>query len=63
MDLDEELAFIIASLATEEEMLSWYREHVVWTDNAVNLKLLRKGILSRIYAPMLKNSFVMQHRN
>ncbi|KAK2999466.1 hypothetical protein RJ639_023302 [Escallonia herrerae] len=45
-------AFIIASTATEEEMLSWYREHVVWTDNTVNLKLLRKGILSRIYAPM-----------
>ncbi|XP_052171128.1 glycosyltransferase-like KOBITO 1 [Diospyros lotus] len=45
-------AFIIASTATEEEMLAWYREHVVWTDKAVNTKLLRKGILTRIYAPM-----------
>ncbi|XVF56227.1 hypothetical protein PTKIN_Ptkin06aG0101800 [Pterospermum kingtungense] len=45
-------AFIIASTATEEEMLHWYREHVVWTDKALNLKLLRKGILTRIYAPM-----------
>ncbi|KZV19585.1 glycosyltransferase-like KOBITO 1 [Dorcoceras hygrometricum] len=45
-------AFIIASTATEEEMLNWYREHVVWTDRTVNLKLLRKGILTRIYAPM-----------
>ncbi|KAH6803458.1 elongation defective 1 protein / ELD1 protein [Perilla frutescens var. frutescens] len=45
-------AFIIASTATEEEMLNWYREHVVWTDRALNLKLLRKGILTRIYAPM-----------
>ncbi|XP_022864662.1 glycosyltransferase-like KOBITO 1 [Olea europaea var. sylvestris] len=45
-------AFIIASTATEEEMLNWYREHVVWTDRTVNLKLLRKGILARIYAPM-----------
>ncbi|CAI9765004.1 unnamed protein product [Fraxinus pennsylvanica] len=45
-------AFIIASTATEEEMLNWYREHVVWTDRTLNLKLLRKGILTRIYAPM-----------
>lgn len=46
-------AFIIASTATEEEMLHWYRERVVWTDKALNLKLLRKGILTRIYAPMV----------
>ncbi|RVW75189.1 Glycosyltransferase-like KOBITO 1 [Vitis vinifera] len=45
-------AFIIASTATEEEMLNWYREHIVWTDKALNMKLLRKGILTRIYAPM-----------
>lgn len=45
-------AFIIASTATEEEMLSWYREHVVWTDKTLNLKLMRKGILTRIYTPM-----------
>ncbi|EYU38251.1 hypothetical protein ABFS82_02G114200 [Erythranthe guttata] len=45
-------AFIIASTATEEEMLNWYREHVVWTDKTINLKLSRKGILTRIYAPM-----------
>ncbi|GMH27028.1 hypothetical protein Nepgr_028871 [Nepenthes gracilis] len=46
-------AFIIASTATEEEMLNWYREHIVWGDKALNLKLLRKGILTRIYAPMV----------
>ncbi|RAL53842.1 hypothetical protein DM860_004313 [Cuscuta australis] len=46
-------AFIIASTATEEEMLNWYREHVVWTDKTLNMKLLRKGILTRIYAPMV----------
>ncbi|KAJ6870435.1 hypothetical protein NC652_036165 [Populus alba x Populus x berolinensis] len=46
-------AFIIASTATEEEMLHWYRERIVWTDKALNLKLLRKGILTRIYAPMV----------
>ncbi|KAL2898407.1 Glycosyltransferase-like KOBITO 1 [Bienertia sinuspersici] len=45
-------AFIIASTATEEEMQKWYQEHVVWGDKALNLKLMRKGILTRIYAPM-----------
>ncbi|KAJ6835794.1 glycosyltransferase-like [Iris pallida] len=51
LDFDRE-AFIIASTATEEEMLRWFHERVVWTDKPVNLKLLRKGILTRIYAPM-----------
>ncbi|KAJ4846951.1 Glycosyltransferase-like KOBITO 1 [Turnera subulata] len=51
LDFDRS-AFIIASTATEEEMLSWYREHVVWGDKDLKLKLLRKGILTRIYTPM-----------
>ncbi|XP_018479973.2 glycosyltransferase-like At2g41451 [Raphanus sativus] len=46
-------AFIIASTSTSEEMLQWYREHVVWTDEKIKLKLLKKGILTRIYAPMV----------
>ncbi|KMT15105.1 hypothetical protein BVRB_3g062240 [Beta vulgaris subsp. vulgaris] len=45
-------AFIIASTASEEEMLQWYNEHVVWNNEALKLKLLRFGILARIYAPM-----------
>ncbi|EXC10459.1 hypothetical protein L484_008626 [Morus notabilis] len=45
-------AFIIASTATEEEMMNWYREHIVWGDKDLKMKLLRKGILTRIYAPM-----------
>lgn len=44
-------AFIIASTTTEEEMRQWYREHIVWTDKNLKLKLLRKGILTRIYSP------------
>ncbi|XP_076904861.1 glycosyltransferase-like KOBITO 1 [Bidens hawaiensis] len=51
LDFDRS-AFIIASTATEEEMLSWYREHVVWTDKTLNMKLM-KGILTRIHAPMV----------
>ncbi|GMI79635.1 hypothetical protein like AT2G41451 [Hibiscus trionum] len=52
LDFDR-AAFIIASTATEEEMLQWYRKHVVWTDEELKLKLLRRGILTRIYAPMV----------
>ncbi|KAG8052741.1 hypothetical protein GUJ93_ZPchr0001g30278 [Zizania palustris] len=48
----DRLAFIIASTATGEEMRNWFREHVVWNDKDTNLKLLRKGVLTRIYAPM-----------
>ncbi|KAI3851478.1 hypothetical protein MKW92_044893 [Papaver armeniacum] len=48
----DRLAFIIASTGTTEEMRNWYREHVVWTDKSQNLKLLRKGVLTRIYTPM-----------
>ncbi|XP_034920110.1 glycosyltransferase-like At3g57200 [Populus alba] len=46
-------AFIIASTETEEEMLHWYQERIMWTDEALKLKLLRKGILTRIYTPMV----------
>ncbi|PWA92790.1 glycosyltransferase family 92 [Artemisia annua] len=46
-------AFIIASSSTEEEMLNWYREHVVWTNKNVTKKLMKEGILTRIYAPMV----------
>ncbi|MCO5613350.1 hypothetical protein L7F22_067626 [Adiantum nelumboides] len=46
-------AFIIASTASEEEMRSWYKDRVVWTDKDLNLKLMRKGLLTRIYAPMV----------
>ncbi|VVB03014.1 unnamed protein product [Arabis nemorensis] len=46
-------AFIIASSSTSEEMLQWYREKVVWTDEKLKLKLLRRGVLTRIYEPMV----------
>ncbi|XP_051146456.1 glycosyltransferase-like KOBITO 1 isoform X2 [Andrographis paniculata] len=45
-------AFIIASTATEEEMRNWYNDHVVWNNRTINLKLLKKGVLTHIYTPM-----------
>ncbi|KAK4480090.1 hypothetical protein RD792_013147 [Penstemon davidsonii] len=50
LDFDRN-AFVIASTSTEEEMLDWYRDHVVWTDKELKLKLLKRGILTRIYTP------------
>lgn len=50
LDFDR-AAFIIASTASQEEMKRWYREHVVWTDKELNLKLMRKGLLTRLYIP------------
>jgi hypothetical protein len=55
LDFDR-AAFIIASTASEEEMLRWYNERVVWNDKQLNLKLLRKGVLTRIYTPMVRNN-------
>nr|XP_043609622.1 glycosyltransferase-like At2g41451 [Erigeron canadensis] len=49
----DKAAFIIASSASEEEMLNWYREHVVWKDEDLKKKLMKEGILTRIYAPMV----------
>ncbi|XP_010673146.1 glycosyltransferase-like At2g41451 [Beta vulgaris subsp. vulgaris] len=46
-------AFIIASTAPQEKMLKWYQDHVVWGDEAMKLKLLNYGIMTRIYTPMV----------
>nr|GMD42983.1 glycosyltransferase-like At2g41451 [Ipomoea batatas] len=46
-------AFIIASTATEEEMRYWYNEHVVRKDEETKHKLLKGGIFTRIYSPMV----------
>ncbi|XP_071909321.1 glycosyltransferase-like At2g41451 isoform X1 [Coffea arabica] len=52
LDFDRN-AFIIASTASEAEMHQWYHERVIWTDTALKQKLLKLGILTRIYAPMV----------
>jgi len=34
-------------------MQHWYKEHVVWMDKELNLKLMRKALLTSIYAPQV----------
>ncbi|KAK9671126.1 hypothetical protein RND81_12G008400 [Saponaria officinalis] len=53
-------AFIIASNSTETEMRHWYNEHVVWNDEVLKDKLLKTGILTRIYAPLVIIRRLMQ---
>lgn len=38
-----------------------YNERVVWNDKQLNLKLLRKGVLTRIYAPMVHTKKPISH--
>ncbi|URD91056.1 hypothetical protein MUK42_27863 [Musa troglodytarum] len=50
LDFDR-AAFIIASTATEEEMLRWYNEHVVWSDKQAIVQSLREsGVFSSAIA-------------
>jgi hypothetical protein len=37
-------------------LLARYNERVVWNDKQLNLKLMRKGVLTRIYTPMVRNN-------
>lgn len=39
-----------------------YNEHVVWGDKDVKMKLLRKGILTRIYTPMVSDKFLEEKK-
>ncbi|KZV18297.1 hypothetical protein F511_25401, partial [Dorcoceras hygrometricum] len=52
LDFDR-AAFVISSTGTEEEMHSWYHDHVVWDDRELNSKLLKEGVLTRIHTPMV----------
>jgi hypothetical protein len=47
------LFFLVMFLVS---FLARYNERVVWTDKQLNLKLLRKGVLTRIYTPMVGNN-------
>lgn len=46
-------AFIIASTSTDAEMLRWYQEYVVWGDESLKVKLIKRGMLTRIHAPQV----------
>ena len=42
-----------ASLKSDEELVEWFRQRLVWDDPAVVQDLLKKGLFSRIYTPQV----------
>jgi hypothetical protein len=42
-----------ASLKSDEELVAWFRQRLVWDDPAVVQDLLKRGLFSRIYTPQV----------
>lgn len=49
----DRVAFIQASLSTDEQLLEFYKERLVWDDVSQVVKLIKKGLFSRLYEPQL----------
>lgn len=49
----DRMAFLEASLKSEEELLKWYRERLVWDNPDVVNNLLQNGLFVRLYEPQL----------
>lgn len=47
-------AFLAASLKTDEELLGWFNERLVWNDQSVVSEMLKNGLFVRIYAPQVR---------
>ena len=55
-------AFLAASLKTDEDLLGWFNERLVWNDQGVVTEMLKNGLFVRIFAPQvpfLSNTFEM----
>lgn len=50
-------AFLAASMKTDEELLEWFKERLVWTDPAVITNLLKAGLFIRAYEPQVPSPF------
>lgn len=46
-------AFLAASLKTDEELLGWFNERLVWNDQGVVTEMLKSGLFVRIFAPQV----------
>ena len=47
------MAFLEASLKSDDELLEWFHARLVWSDPALVADLLRKGLFVRIYEPQV----------
>lgn len=46
-------AFLAASLKTDEDLLGWFNERLVWNDQGVVTEMLKNGLFVRIFAPQI----------
>jgi hypothetical protein len=46
-------AFIVASTSSEEDMLQFYKDHVVWSKEEIE-SLVSKGLFGRLYTPQVR---------
>jgi hypothetical protein len=49
----DRMAFLEASLKTDEKLMDFFKERLVWEDRETNVKLLTKGLFARLYEPQL----------
>ncbi len=47
-------AFLAASLKTDDELLDWFNERLVWNDQGVVTEMLKSGLFVRIFAPQVR---------
>lgn len=54
-------AFIVASTSSEEDMLQFYKDHVVWSKEEIE-SLVSKGLFGRLYTPQVRvgKAYVVQ---
>lgn len=48
-------AFLAASLKTDDELLDWFNERLVWNDQSVVSEMLKNGLFVRIFAPQVSD--------
>ncbi|KAK9861034.1 hypothetical protein WJX84_012365 [Apatococcus fuscideae] len=49
----DRMAFLAASMKSDEELMGWFRERLVWNDPAVVMDLLKNGLFVRLYTPQV----------
>jgi len=49
----DRMAFLAASLKTDEELMQWFRDRLVWNDPQQVRELVRSGLFYRIYTPQV----------
>lgn len=49
----DRMAFLAASMKTDEELVDWFKDRLVWNDPSVVVDLLKAGLFIRAYEPQV----------